>query len=184
MGQISVLGLESESVSSNIAIFHLWNEWMVSVLCLLSNFHLIGCVVSHLFQPSTMFLSMVRFFLPCILSSIWATLCSSISSACSSVSQMQPSRVPFSGGLSRLICQILCKIAIHLWEHFFYLEDISPFYVATDTPILDFWKCIHWVSKPEWVASFMLGRDLCLRSSRRFTSGAIRIENFHFKINI
>ena len=28
---------------------------------------------------------------------------------------------------------------------------MSPFYGATDTPILDFWWCLLWVSKPEWI---------------------------------
>ena len=30
------------------------------------------------------------------------------------------------------------------------LEDISPFLWATDTPFLDFWWCLLWVSNPEW----------------------------------
>ena len=49
---------------------------------------------------------------------------------------------------------------------------MSPFCGATDTPVLDFWLCLLWVSKPEWVASFILGRgvhDIC---SLRFISGA------------
>ena len=31
-------------------------------------------------------------------------------------------------------------------------EDISPFCGATDTPVLDFWWHLLWVSKPEWAA--------------------------------
>ena len=30
-----------------------------------------------------------------------------------------------------------------------FLEDMSPFCGATDTPISDFWRCLLWVSKPE-----------------------------------
>ena len=30
-----------------------------------------------------------------------------------------------------------------------FLEDISPFCGATDTPVLDFWWCLLWFSKPE-----------------------------------
>ena len=31
------------------------------------------------------------------------------------------------------------------------LEDISPFRGATDTPVLDFWWRLPWVSKPGWI---------------------------------
>ena len=34
------------------------------------------------------------------------------------------------------------------------LEDISPFNGATNTPVLDFWWHLLWVSKPEWTALF------------------------------
>ena len=34
---------------------------------------------------------------------------------------------------------------------------------ATDNPVLDFWWCHIWVSKPEWEALFTLGRDICLQ---------------------
>ena len=37
---------------------------------------------------------------------------------------------------------------------FKFLEDMSPFCGATDTPILDFWWCLLWVSKPEWVLPY------------------------------
>ena len=37
------------------------------------------------------------------------------------------------------------------WTSFLkFLEDMSLFCGATDTPILDFWWCLLWVSKPEW----------------------------------
>ena len=35
-----------------------------------------------------------------------------------------------------------------------FLEDMSPFCGATDTPILDLWWCLLWVSKPEWVLPY------------------------------
>ena len=40
---------------------------------------------------------------------------------------------------------------------FFFLifEDISPFRGATDTPVLDFWWCLPWVSKPGWIPSML-----------------------------
>ena len=31
---------------------------------------------------------------------------------------------------------------------------MSPFCGATDTPILDFWWRLLWVSKPEWVLPY------------------------------
>ena len=52
------------------------------------------------------------------------------------------------------------------------LEDISPFCGATDTPVLDFWWCLLWVSKPEWAVLFMLSRGIHVTHSLRFTSGA------------
>ena len=42
-----------------------------------------------------------------------------------------------------------------------FLEDIISFCGATDTPVLDFWWCLLWVSKPEWTASFTLGQGIC-----------------------
>ena len=39
----------------------------------------------------------------------------------------------------------------------FNLEDTSPLCRATDTPVLDLWWCLLWVSKPEWAALFALG---------------------------
>ena len=37
---------------------------------------------------------------------------------------------------------------------FKFLVDTSPFCGATDTPILDFWWRLLWVSKPEWVLPY------------------------------
>ena len=49
---------------------------------------------------------------------------------------------------------------------------MSPFCGATDTPLLDFWWCLLWVSKPEWAALFMLGGHVHVTCLLRFTSGA------------
>ena len=51
------------------------------------------------------------------------------------------------------------------------LEDIRPFRGATDTPVLDFWWYLLWVSKPEWAVLFSLGRCVCDVHSLKFTSG-------------
>ena len=48
---------------------------------------------------------------------------------------------------------------------------MSPFCGATDTPVLDFWWCLLWVSKPEWAALFKLGRGVHITRYLRFTSG-------------
>ena len=53
------------------------------------------------------------------------------------------------------------------------LEDISPFCGDTDTPVLDFWGCFLWVSKPEWAALFALGGAVHVTCSLGFTSGVI-----------
>ena len=50
------------------------------------------------------------------------------------------------------------------------------FYGATDTPVLDFWWCLLWVSKPKWAALFTLGRGICDVCSLRFTSGVTPAE--------
>ena len=34
---------------------------------------------------------------------------------------------------------------------------------STDTPVLDFWRHLLWVSKPEWSALLVLGRGICNR---------------------
>ena len=52
------------------------------------------------------------------------------------------------------------------------LEDISPFSGATNTPVLAFWWCLLWVSKPEWTALIMLDGGTCVTHSLSFTSGA------------
>ena len=48
---------------------------------------------------------------------------------------------------------------------------MSPFCGATDTPVLDFWWYLLWVSKPEWAALFKLGRGILVTHSLGFTSG-------------
>ena len=50
------------------------------------------------------------------------------------------------------------------------LEDMSNFCGATDTPVLDFWWCLFWVSKPAWAALFTLGRGVHVTHFLRFTS--------------
>ena len=42
------------------------------------------------------------------------------------------------------------------------LEYISPFCGATDTPVLNFWWCLLWVSKPEWATLFAHGEAYVL----------------------
>ena len=46
------------------------------------------------------------------------------------------------------------------------------FYRAIDTPVLDFWRCVLWVSYPEWAALFVLDRGVCDIHCLRFSSGA------------
>ena len=53
---------------------------------------------------------------------------------------------------------------------FKFLEDTSPLCGATKTPVLDFWWCLLWVSKPEWAAFFVLGEGVCY-TFPRFVSG-------------
>ena len=53
-----------------------------------------------------------------------------------------------------------------------FLGDIGPFCWASDTLVLDFWWHLLAVSKPEWTASFALGRGLHVTCFLRFTSGA------------
>ena len=50
------------------------------------------------------------------------------------------------------------------WIVFFkkFLQDMSPFYGATDAPVLDFWWRLLWVSKPERAALFELSRGICV----------------------
>ena len=49
-----------------------------------------------------------------------------------------------------------------------YLEDISPFYGATDTSVLDFWWCLLWVPNPEWSALFTLSTGVPVSRPLRF----------------
>ena len=53
-------------------------------------------------------------------------------------------------------------------KHF--LGNISPFCRATDTPVLDFWYCLHWVSKPEWTPSLCSSLSTWGDEFLRFTS--------------
>ena len=55
---------------------------------------------------------------------------------------------------------------------FLIFEDKIPFCGATDTPVLDFWCRLLWVSKPEWAAFLMLSRGVHVTSSLRYISGA------------
>ena len=52
---------------------------------------------------------------------------------------------------------------------FKFLEDINPFRGATDIPVLDFWWCLPWVSKPGWIPFVCFLACMILR----FTSGAM-----------
>ena len=53
-----------------------------------------------------------------------------------------------------------------------FLEDMSPFCGATDTPVLDFWWRLPWVSKPGWIPRFHASLPVH-NGFLRFTSGAI-----------
>ena len=47
-----------------------------------------------------------------------------------------------------------CRILPHLFLFFlsfFFFQDISTFCGTSDTPVLDFWWCLSWVSKPRWI---------------------------------
>ena len=61
-------------------------------------------------------------------------------------------------------CQLRCFLLVVL---LIFLENISHFHGATDTPVLDFWWHLPWVSKPGWIpfACFLLCVIL------RFSSG-------------
>ena len=52
------------------------------------------------------------------------------------------------------------------------------FYEATDTPVLNFWWRLLWVSKPEWAALFALGE--AVRDERYFIP-KILTNNFSLK---
>ena len=51
---------------------------------------------------------------------------------------------------------ILAQKSVQIWHlNCFlkeFLEDISPFCRDTDTPVLNFWRGLLWVSKPEWIS--------------------------------
>ena len=52
---------------------------------------------------------------------------------------------------------------------FQFLEDVCPFSGATDTPVLDPWHCLPWVSKSGWIPSFCAFHGVC-NGFLRFTS--------------
>ena len=52
-----------------------------------------------------------------------------------------------------------------------YLEDISPFRGATDTPVLNFWWRLPWVSRPGWIPHLCALLPAC-NEFLRFISGA------------
>ena len=47
----------------------------------------------------------------------------------------------------------------------------KSFLWGTDITVLDFWWCLLWVSKPEWVTLFALGGGIYVTCPLRFTSG-------------
>ena len=58
-------------------------------------------------------------------------------------------------------------------SHEVYAEYLRGFLIkATDTPVLDFWWHIVWVSKPELAALFAFGGGINATLSMRLTSGA------------
>ena len=67
------------------------------------------------------------------------------------------------------VCYVITDCKNFLFKK---LEDISPFCGATDTPVLDFWWNLLWVSKPEEAALFTLGRGIWITYYLRFISGA------------
>ena len=67
------------------------------------------------------------------------------------------------------------SVTSHSRKFFFifkFLEDTSPLCGATKTPVLDFWWCLLWVSKPEWAVLLVLSRGIHVTHSLRLTSGA------------
>ena len=60
------------------------------------------------------------------------------------------------------------------WGQSFFKKNLgghrSPFCGATDTPILDFWWHLLWVSKPPWAVLFVFGRCVNVTCSLKFTS--------------
>ena len=67
----------------------------------------------------------------------------------------------------------------HINHIFFFLiffvgHIYMSYFGATDTPVLDFWLCLLWVSKPEWVLPYLYHRGECKEDFPRTTSGATR----------
>ena len=69
-------------------------------------------------------------------------------------------------------------IATHFSQHTFFLKkfkNISPFRWVTDTPVLDFYSRLPWVSKPGWIPFYSFLACVTLRFTLgvtlRFTSG-------------
>ena len=63
---------------------------------------------------------------------------------------------------------LMVDIYLCSWGDLSYVEIFG----ATSTPVLDFWWCLIWNSKPQGAASFMLGMcAICFIHSLRFTSG-------------
>ena len=59
---------------------------------------------------------------------------------------------------------------VSYWNAFLFFkkwEDISAFCGATDTPVLDFWWCLPFVSKSKWIP--------CLQASSPMCNGILRI---------
>ena len=54
-------------------------------------------------------------------------------------------------------------------------EDIVPFCVATDTPVMEFCWCLPLVSKPVWISHLHASWHAC-RRFLRFTSGATPVD--------
>ena len=69
----------------------------------------------------------------------------------------------------RKLDEVVCRQFFFVFQKI--LEDISPFCGATDTPFMDFWWCLFWISKPEWATLFVLGRGACVTQSLRLTCG-------------
>ena len=86
-----------------------------------------------------------------------------------------------------LLCSPSCSVVFNLyswfkiqWFHLIvHLIDLSNnsllvtlmCMIATDTPVLDFWWHLLWVSKPEWAVLLALGKGVHVIYSPRFTSG-------------
>ena len=69
-------------------------------------------------------------------------------------------------------CDTEQKNNANKWHYVVFFLKIGghkSFCGATDTPILDFWWCLPWVSKPEQAALFTLGRGIHVKHSLRFT---------------